>query len=85
MDFNEKTDFSQFGKSFQENLCQLILLDRVFADQIKEVLDIKFLELRYLQLFVKKIFNYKDKYDVHPSPKIMMTILRAEISNENEV
>ena len=83
MNYNEKEDFSQFGKSFQENLCQLILLDRAFSDQMKEVLNINFLELNYLQVFIKKIFDYKDKYKVHPSAEIMTTILRADISQEN--
>jgi replicative DNA helicase len=83
LNYNEKEDFSQFGKSFQENLCQLILLDRAFADQMKEILNINFLELNYLQVFVKKIFDYKDKYKMHPSVDIMTTILRADISGEN--
>ena len=85
MKFEEKVDFSQFGKTFQENLCQLILYDRVFADQIKEVLNINFLELKYLQVFVKQIFDYKEKYETHPSSKIMLTILRTDIANENEL
>ena len=34
-----KPSFSKFGKDFQESLCQLILVDRPFADQIMEVLD----------------------------------------------
>ena len=38
-----KTDFSKYGKSFQENLCHIILEDRPFADQIFEVLDENFL------------------------------------------
>jgi replicative DNA helicase len=83
LNYNEKEDFSQFGKSFQENLCQLILLDRVFADQMMEILNISFLELNYLQVFVKRIFDYKTKYKMHPSVDIMTTILRAEISEEN--
>tara|TARA_R100000008_G_scaffold86307_1_gene78832 strand:- start:10709 stop:12076 length:1368 start_codon:yes stop_codon:yes gene_type:complete len=83
--YNEKEDFSQFGKSFQENMCQLILFDRSFADQIKEVLDVNFLEFNYLQTFVKRIFSYKDKYGMQPSDSIMTTILRAEISEENEL
>ena len=48
----ERADFGRYGKSFQEGLCQLILEDRPFADQISEVLDINFLELKYLQVFV---------------------------------
>jgi len=81
---SEKTDFGRFGKAFQESLCQLILLDRPFSDQISEVLDLNFLELRYLQVFVKKIFEYRKKYSVHPTTKIMITILRTELENEND-
>ena len=47
---NEKPNFSKYGKDFQESLCQMILQDRPFADQIMEVLDINFLELRYLRV-----------------------------------
>ena len=80
----EQVDFSKFGKDFQEKLVQLILEDRTFCDQIKEVLDIGFLELKHLQLFTKKVFQYKDKYETHPSYKTMATILRSELDNENE-
>ena len=85
MIIDEKVDFSQFGRSFQENMCQLVLYDRMYADQIKEVMDINFLELRYLQVFVKRIFSYKEKYKIHPSIEIMTTILRTELNNENEL
>jgi replicative DNA helicase len=81
----ERADFGRYGKSFQEGFCQLILEDRPFADQISEVLDINFLELKYLQVFVKKILQYRQKYGTHPTYKIMVTILRAEMSKENDV
>ena len=29
-----------FGKSFQENMCKLMLYDRSYCDQMQEVLDI---------------------------------------------
>ena len=85
LNYSEREDFSQFGKLFQENLCQLILYDREFADQMKEVLNINFLEFTYLQVFVKKVFGYKEKYGMQPSSKIMTTILRTEVKNENEL
>jgi len=75
--------FSKFGKDFQESLCQMILQDRPFADQIMEVLDIGFLELHYLRVFVQKIYEYREKYNVHPSYKIMISIIRADIEEEN--
>jgi len=85
MDSQEKVNFSRYGKAFQEQLCMVILDDRPFADQIEEVLDISFLELRYLRLFIKKLFQYRKKYGVHPSRQILATILRADIEDENEM
>ena len=81
----EPTSFSKYGKTFQEKLCMVILDDRPFADQIEEVLDVNFLELNYLKLFLNKIFNYRKKYGVHPSRDIMKTILRSELDNENDL
>jgi len=82
---NEKASFERFGTKFQENFVQLILDDRVFADQIGEVLDTSFLELKYLRIFVDKIFDYRKKYGTHPSRDTITTILRTEIDKENEL
>jgi len=82
---NEPVNFAKYGKSFQEKLCMVILDDRGFADQIEEVLDVNFLELNYLKLFLNKVFNYRKKYGVHPSRDIMKTILRSELDDENEL
>jgi len=79
----DKPSFSKYGKDFQESLCQMILQDRPFADQILEVLDIGFLELRYLRVFVQKISDYREKYEVHPNYKTMISIIRADIEDEN--
>ena len=80
----ENMDFSKFGKAFQERLTQLIFQDRQFADQLREVLDLNFFELKYLQLFTKKLFDYRDKYDMYPSVNIMTTILRTELEDDND-
>ena len=82
---NENANFSKYGKSFQEKLCMVILDDRAFADQIEEVLDINFLELNYLKLFLTKVYSYREKYGVHPSRDIMKTILRSDLDAENEL
>lgn len=80
----ERTSFSHFGKNFQECLCMLMLEDRPFADQILEVFDITYLELGYLRLFASKIISYREKYGVHPTIKIMNTIIRSDLDSENE-
>lgn len=81
---NEDTDFSKYGKSFQETLAHIIFEDRPFSDQIEEVLDINFFELKYLRVFVDKVFKYKQKYQVHPSSEAMQTIIRTALEDENE-
>ena len=84
MTTQDKVDFSKYGKSFQEGLAALILQDRAFSDQIQEVLETQYFELKYLQVFVDKIFGYKQKYNVHPTGKILMTILRTELEDETD-
>mgnify|MGYP003656909111 CR=1 FL=1 len=80
---NQTETLSRFGKTFQEKLCQLILEDRPFCDQVSEVLDINFLELKYLQVFVETIFNYRDRYKTHPSYDIVATMLKSGLREHN--
>ena len=77
--------FSKYGKAFQETLAHLILDDRLFADQMDEVIDVNFFELKYLRVFVRKVLEYKKKYGVQPTKKVISTILRAELDDESEI
>ena len=84
MNSQEPISFSRYGKTFQEGLAALVLEDRAFCDQIQEVLETEYFELKYLQVFVDKIFVYKEKYNVHPTSKILTTILRTELDDETD-
>lgn len=79
-----KDTFSRYGKSFQEGLVQIIYEDRPFADQITEVLDVNFLELEYLRIFVRRIIDYRERYGTHPSAQAMITILRTDLDSEDD-
>ena len=83
-EFNKKDSFSKFGKRFQENICQLMLEDRPFFDQITEVLDINFFEKKYLQIFSQTLINYRDKYNTHPNSEVMMALLRTELNHHDK-
>jgi replicative DNA helicase len=85
MNDDGKSSFQSFGTKFQESMVQIMLDDREFSDQMSEVLDINFLELKYLRLFVQKMFGYRNKFGTHPSREIMVSILRSDLGNENEV
>ena len=81
----DNANFAKYGKAFQEGLIQLIYEDRPFADQITEVLDVNFLELEYLRVFVSKIIDYRNRYTTHPSAEALLTILRTDLDNEDKV
>jgi len=78
---NEHETFLRFGKKFQENMCQLMLEDRPFFDQISEVLRTEFFELKYLQIFADTLLKYRSKYNTHPNHEVMMAILRTELNH----
>ena len=80
----ESISFSKYGRQFQESLAQLILQDRPFADQMEEVLNVNFFELKYLRVFVSLVYNYRKKYGVHPTDKIVASILRTELDAHSE-
>ena len=77
--------FTSFGKTFQERLAFLILEDRVFSDRMLEVLNIEFFELKYLQVFTDRIFDYKNKFRTHPSREAIEILLRTSLEKENDI
>ena len=85
MEDSTKIDFSKFGVKFQENLAKLIILDRIFADQIGEVLDTNFFELNYLQVFTKLLYDYKEKYTTHPNLQTMASIVLSTMDKYDDV
>ena len=77
--------FAKYGTKFQENLVHLVFQDRTFSDQIREVLDLDFLELKYLRIFAEQVFSHRDRYGLHPSQDTMTTLLRTGLDKHNEI
>ena len=75
--------FSKFGKAFQEKLVKTILFDRTFAAQMEEVLDISYLELKYLQVFVDLFFQHKQSYP-HPTYEAMVSVVRTQTEDYSD-
>jgi archaellum biogenesis ATPase FlaH len=78
-------DFSKFGKTFQESLVKLLLEDRPFCDQLEEVLDVSFFELKYLRVFSKIIIKYREKFNTHPNAETLGMLLRTSLDEESPV
>lgn len=81
----EQIDFSVFGKPFQEKLAFTILDDYRFAQQIGEVIDYNFFELRYLRVFVKLIYEFKNNFGRYPARDTFESLLRTNIEAESEL
>ena len=62
-----------------------MLYDRSYCDQMQEVLDVKYLELKYLQVFTQKLFGYKLEFGIHPTNETLNSVLNTELGEENEV
>ena len=75
--------FSKFGKSFQEKLVKTILFDRNFANQMEEVLNTSYLELKYLQVFVDLMFQHKQSYP-HPTYEAMVSVVRTQTEDYSD-
>jgi len=75
--------FSKFGKSFQEKLVKLVLFDRHFANQMEEVLDTSYLELKYLKVFVDLLFRHKEDYP-HPTYEAMVSVIRTQTEDYSD-
>ena len=78
-------DFSKFGKLFQEKLVKIMFYERPFFNQFMEVLNINFLEVKYLQKFVELMFDYKNEYGSHPTEDAMTMLMASSLDGENKV
>jgi replicative DNA helicase len=71
--------FGQYGKSFQEKVVQALLSDRAWAEQMTEVFDANYFELKYLSFLADRYFSHAKKYKVFPTLQLLITIIRDEL------
>lgn len=73
--------FSQYGKIFQEKIVQALLNDSRFAEQMLEVIDVSYFDLKYLVFLVDRYFSYARKYKVFPTFELLITIIKDDLKN----
>ena len=47
MENRKRVSFANYGKSFQEKLARIVFEDRDFSEQVREILDVNYFELKY--------------------------------------
>lgn len=77
--------FQTYGKHFQEKIFQGLLTDSNWASQMYEVMLPDFFEIRYLAYLCEKYFSYFSKYRTFPSGSLLITIIRDDLAEDNDV
>ena len=80
-----KPTFGTYGKSFQEKIGQALLSDAKWAEQMMEVFDSSYFELKYLQFLADRYFAYSKKYKVFPTLQLLVTIIREDLKVGTDV
>ena len=80
MDKKEET-FMRYGKTFQEKLCQLMIEDRSFCDQMEEVLSLEFFELAYLRAMTEIVLTYREERGIHPKYDLLEMKIKGDLDS----
>ena len=73
------------GKHFQEKIFQGLMTDHTWAGQIVEVMKPDFFDVKYLSYLTEKYFSYFYKYKCFPTAKLLVSIIKDDLSNGNDV
>jgi len=77
--------FSKYGKDFQEKIFQSLMSDHQWATQMVEVMTHDYFELKYLQYLCDRFFGFYLKYKSFPTMKILVSIIRDELTEGDDV
>lgn len=80
----QNPSFSQFGRPFQEKVVQALLIDSRWAEQMTEVMDSSYFDLKYLQFVVDRHTAYAKKYKSFPTMQILIAILRDDLKGTSD-
>ena len=64
---DSSVSFGSYGKAFQEKIVQGLLTDRLWAEQMSEVINVDFFDLKYLKFLADRYFKYHTKYKDFPT------------------
>lgn len=81
----QATGFAAYGKSFQEKIIQALLVDKQFAEQMLEVMNVEYFELKHLQYLAGKYFTYSKKYKDFPTLNLLVTIIKDDLKNGSDI
>lgn len=82
---NTNSYFSKYGKDFQEKVFQALMTDKNWASQMFELMKYDYFDLKYLQFLCDRFFSFYEKYRDFPTLQLLVTIIKEELSEGNDV
>ena len=84
MTYEPSITFASYGKDFQEKIVQSLLTDRMWAEQMAEVINTEFFDLKYLRFLADRYFSYHLKYKDFPTLPLLVSIIRDDLKTGND-
>ena len=69
----------KLDRNFEECVCQALIVDHQYAEQMLEVLNTDYFNIEHLKETVKIIFSHYHKYKHFPTYKLLVTFIKAEV------
>lgn len=78
-DDNSIALFKSYGKKFQEQIFQSLLVDHVWSTQMIEVMKPTYFDLKYLAFLSDRYFKHYNKYKCFPTMQLLITIVKEDL------
>lgn len=83
-DLTSGASFANYGTHFQQKIVQCLLMDRAWAEQMVEVLEPEYFDIRYLRFLAEVYVKYVEKYRTVPSLKLLISMVKDELKIGND-
>jgi hypothetical protein len=77
--------FGQYGQHFQKKCIQALLCDPAWAEQMAEVLEPSYFDLKYLNYLADRYLAYARKYRTYPSLSLLVSIVKDELKQNADL
>jgi len=74
-----------FDKSFQEKIVQAMIMDRVWAAQFAEVVNVQYFQYAYLRLVADRYLSYQKSFKEFPSMELLKTLIVDDLKTDKDL
>ena len=77
--------FGQWGSHFERKVMQALLIDPAWAEQMSEVLEPSYFDLKHLNYLADRYLSYARKYKAYPTLQLLVAIVKDELKQGSDL